>query len=300
MAYTFLSLTNRILTALNEVPLTSSNFSTAVGFQLEAQNYIQMAVLDILRVYDYQWPFLYTNNTFNTVIGQKDYTANASAFKINWDTFQIRKQFLSIASLTQTGGVATAVVTNGHQLITGDTAIVQNAFNTGYNGNPGVSVSNPTTFTYNVASTLTSPDSGGSPTVSPPYVSERLKFLDYDRWVRDRMNKDIDSPATLSYEKPRWVVQTPNNQIILSPVPDRIYTVYYDYFTTPTPLSAYSDIPIIPSQFEQVIVDGAMYKAYLFRDNPEEAQLALNEYNRNLFNMRRTLIPQQEFMTFTD
>ena len=33
MATTYLDLTNEILRELNEVPLTSSNFSSAVGFQ---------------------------------------------------------------------------------------------------------------------------------------------------------------------------------------------------------------------------------------------------------------------------
>ena len=45
---TFLNLTNKLLRELNEVVLTSANFSNAVGIQQHAKDSINTAYLDIV------------------------------------------------------------------------------------------------------------------------------------------------------------------------------------------------------------------------------------------------------------
>ena len=57
MATTFLQLTNELLRELNEVVLTSSTFSGAVGIQAHAKDCINRAYLDIVNE-EPQWPFL--------------------------------------------------------------------------------------------------------------------------------------------------------------------------------------------------------------------------------------------------
>ena len=47
MATTYLDLTNEILRELNEVPLTSSNFSSAVGFQQFVKDAINKSIFDV-------------------------------------------------------------------------------------------------------------------------------------------------------------------------------------------------------------------------------------------------------------
>ena len=47
MATTYLDLTNVILRELNEVPLTSTNFASAVGFQQFVKDSINKAIFDI-------------------------------------------------------------------------------------------------------------------------------------------------------------------------------------------------------------------------------------------------------------
>ena len=59
MAKTFLQLTNELLRELNEVVLTSSNFSSAIGIQAHAQDCINRAYLDIVTE-EPKWPFLAT------------------------------------------------------------------------------------------------------------------------------------------------------------------------------------------------------------------------------------------------
>lgn len=66
---------------------------------------------------------------------------------------------VSISSLTQTAGTATAIST-GHGLETGDTPYVSGANETEYNGTATITVTDANTFTYSVDSGATSPATG--------------------------------------------------------------------------------------------------------------------------------------------
>jgi hypothetical protein len=58
-------------------------------------------------------------------------------------------------------------------------------------------------------------------------------------------------------------------------MPDKAYTIEYEFFMFPADLETYDDVPTIPFRFKHVIVDGAMYHSYMFRDNLESATLSL-------------------------
>jgi hypothetical protein len=88
---TYLQLTNRILKAFNEVQLTSSTFSSASGFQAEAQDAINQAIFDIYTYEDTEWPFLWSTTTFNTVTGQTDYTRSDGYSAVDWQSFRIER-----------------------------------------------------------------------------------------------------------------------------------------------------------------------------------------------------------------
>ena len=47
MATTYLDLTNELLRELNEIPLTSANFSNAIGFQAFVKDAINKSISDI-------------------------------------------------------------------------------------------------------------------------------------------------------------------------------------------------------------------------------------------------------------
>ena len=53
---TFLSLVNKVLRHFNEVELTSSNFSSATGFQAVAKDYVNDTIREIQQT-EYEWPF---------------------------------------------------------------------------------------------------------------------------------------------------------------------------------------------------------------------------------------------------
>ena len=81
MATTYLELTNELLRELNEVALTSSTFTNAVGVQQHVKDSVNRAYFDIITE-EPQWPFLstaesgetdpmYGNAYVETVAGQR-------------------------------------------------------------------------------------------------------------------------------------------------------------------------------------------------------------------------------------
>jgi hypothetical protein len=59
MATTYLDLTNEILRELNEITLTSANFSDAVGFQKFVKDMINKSIFDIANQ-EPQLPFFFS------------------------------------------------------------------------------------------------------------------------------------------------------------------------------------------------------------------------------------------------
>ena len=106
MATTYLTLTNEVLRELNEVQLTSSNFSSAIGIQAFVKESINRSLNDIANE-EPQLPFFaaaasggtdpfYGNVTVASVAGQRWYTLKAGSSSIttdyssiDWDDFYI-------------------------------------------------------------------------------------------------------------------------------------------------------------------------------------------------------------------
>lgn len=301
MSSNFLTLTNKILGPFNEVQLTSGTFASASGFQMEAQNYVNQAIFDICTWEDTKWPFLWSTTTLNTVVGQTDYTRIDGFTAVNWDRFKISRGRYVASSLTQVSGIATFTANAAHNAATGDIVLITGATDTNYNINASITVTGSTTFTYSV-STAAGASAGGSPIgYSQTIVQKTLYSMDWDEYI-DQNYWDTDQNCDASgYGTPNYVIRKPDNNIYIGTYPaDRVYSVYYEGYTLPAAMVNYNDSHLIPTAFEQVVVDKAMHYAYMFRDNVEEAQLAEARYETNVVKMRRILIPQPEYATASD
>lgn len=300
MASNFLQLTNRILKALNEVQLDSSTFSTASGFYAEAQDAINQAIFDIYTYEDTEWPFLWSNTTLNTVVGQTDYVRIDGFTSLNWDAFRIKRSIPTISSITQTAGIATASCSSAHLLITGDIVSISGATQSGYNINGAVTVTSSTQFTFTVASSTVSPATGTILCLSETVLQSKLQLKAWDQYTAQLYWDTDQNTDSTGYSLPLYVVRKPDNNLYFGPPPSRVYTIYYEGFTLPAALSAYSDTCLVPVGFEQVIIDKALHFAYMFRDNAEEAALAEQRYKENVTKMRRILIPQETYCISSD
>lgn len=300
MPSTFLALTNRILIALNEVPLTNADFASATGFHAEAKEAVRQALFDVYRFEDTEWPFLWSTFTFNTSAGTSEYTKDSLATSIDWDSFKIMRGYASITNLVQSGGTATATTSTAHNFLTNDEIYISGANETEYNTTVPVpiTVTGANTFTFTVASTATSPATGTIVAKSGTVLQRKLFSIGYDKYRTDFWDKDNNLTST-EYGFPTYIARKTNNNLILSTVPDRVYEVYYEGFTLPVALSDYDDETLVPEAFDQVILDKAFHYAYMFRDNLEQAQVAQSRYEDNARAMRRILIPQDSFCRYS-
>lgn len=292
---TFLELTNRVLNALNEVPLTSSDFSSAIGFYAEAKNAVNQGLFDVYAHEGVEWPFLFNSLTFTANRGIINYTKSASVIKgaVDWNSFRILRGTATVSSITQTGGVATVTTSGAHGFVTGDSVAIDGADQTGYNlESTNITVTSTTTFTYSVDSATVSPATGTITCNSNTVLYKRLQFIDTNEY-KNTYAGVVENYNASSYRQPYYVAPDKTENFIIFPAPDRAYTVKYDAFVMPDKLSAYSDTHVVPEQWEQAIVDMAMYRAYMFRDNMEQAKIAEDTGLRLIRQMRKALMPVQ-------
>jgi len=130
-----------------------------------------------------------------------------------------------------------------------------------------------------------------------------LRNIDYKEYVL----KYIDQESTSNVGGvPIYVFRTPDNNYGLFPYPDKAYTLKFDAYIKPTPLSADTDVPIIPEQFRQVIVDGATAYGYQYRGEAQQYGINFSRFeegikqmqslflNRNFNYVRSTYIPRSQ------
>ena len=99
MAYTYLDITNEVIARFNEVPLTSSNFTAARGFQIQCKNAVNDAI-DYINTSEFSWPFNHDTQTDTLIAGTTRYSIPTTAKHVDYDTFRLVKD----TSLGAAGG----------------------------------------------------------------------------------------------------------------------------------------------------------------------------------------------------
>ena len=241
MATTYLDLTNEILRELNEITLTSANFSDAVGFQKFVKDMINKSIFDIANE-EPQLPFFsagvsggtdpfYGNTTVATVAGQRWYVLKADSSSIITD----------FASIDWDDFYLTTIGVSGE---------------------------------------------------SAPFVSRGLRFLNLSDWKNNyRDSENIDDADAQAHGEPQFVIKSPDSRKFgLSPIPDKVYNVHFYAFSKPTALSAHSDEIVLPDQYANVITARTRYYVWQFKESPQQAAFALDDYRKGLRYMKSNLI----------
>ena len=126
--------------------------------------------------------------------------------------------------------------------------------------------------------------------------AQRIRPISLDEYRRHYKVQDDNKTSLTDYSKPERLVRNLNNKLIVSPPANLAYEVEYDYWTVPTTLSAATDTTTIPDTYENVVVAGARYYAYMFRDNYESAAVELEKFNNGIDMMRRVLAPERPYI----
>jgi hypothetical protein len=122
-----------------------------------------------------------------------------------------------------------------------------------------------------------------------------LKHISYNQWQDDY--READRPEE-SVGVPRFVIKsTCGRKFGLSPKPDKMYKVNFIAWNQPETFQLASDVIPIPLQFYPVLLNRIRYYMWMFRDNPQQAAMALQDYEQGLKKMIHKIVnPSYEDM----
>ena len=133
-------------------------------------------------------------------------------------------------------------------------------------------------------------------------ASEDIKvipYLPYSQFTYQFRERDLDPTTTDNRAKPEYFYLTQDDKIGLTPVPDKEYTFYYEYWATHTDLSASTDEPAVPARYQDIIVSRSEYYVHQLRSNIEAASMKHQEYEKKIERMRIDLINKPAYMRST-
>lgn len=127
--------------------------------------------------------------------------------------------------------------------------------------------------------------------------TRKLKILDYEEYLADYA--DYEFNPTDYADKPMYVIRNRDLSYTIAPPPDQAYEVVYEYYKLPVNLENWDDVPTIPEPFRWVILEGAMYHAYMFRGAVDEAALSDKLFTAGIADMRKIYINRTEYARST-
>ena len=116
----------------------------------------------------------------------------------------------------------------------------------------------------------------------------KLKELSYNEYLDMYVDQEYKSDPVKGV--PRPIVCAPSLEYIVEAVPDKAYTLVYEYYRIAVELLNATDVPNVPERFRHIIIDGAMHYAYLFRGNSQDAMIAKEKFEEGIKHMRSLLI----------
>jgi len=128
--------------------------------------------------------------------------------------------------------------------------------------------------------------------------TRKLKNITYEEYLEKYVDMEYETSG--SYNRiPSFVFRTPSQEYGVVPPPDNNYEIVYEYYRLPVDLVSATDVPTVPESFRHVIVDGAMYYAYLFRGNSQDASITYNKYIDGIKNMRTLYVNRYDIVRST-
>jgi len=295
MALTFLTLTNSVITRMNEVVLTSSNFSSARGIQVQCQNAVNEAIR-FINQREFGYPFNHATETKTLTPGVVRYSIPTSTKYIDYNTARIKKDLDVNASGNNLSKL------NYNEYITKEYANQEDEIaSTTLNGSHSSSV---TTLTL---TSTTDFDSSGTVFIGGEQITYTgILGNDITGCTRGANNTTAATHASgvtvTQFDRggvPQYIVRTLDNNYLLYPFPDKQYTLTFDYFTFPSDLSAHGDTTTIPDRFAPVVVDGATAYVYQYRGELNQYQLNFERFNQGIKNMQSLVINKYDYIRST-
>ena len=294
MSGTYLSLTNKTLARLNEVQLTSSNFSSARGIQVQCQNAVNESIR-FINQREFNYPFNHATETKTLTAGVVRYSLPTSTKTVDYNTFRIVKDSdlgnggyeLGILDyndyinrvVNQEDEISTTTTSTTH---TDSVTTITVSSTSGFDSAGTIVIANESiTYTGTTSTTFTGCTRGAASTTAAS-IASGVTVAQFD-------NGGV----------PEYVVRTPDNNYLLYPFPNKSYVIKFDYYTFPSDLSAHGDTTTIPDRFAPVIVDGATAFVYQYRGETQQYQLNMQRFEQGIKNMQTLLVNKFSYLRST-
>ena len=124
-----------------------------------------------------------------------------------------------------------------------------------------------------------------------------LKFIERDEWYKNHRDADFSS-GTTGRGNPDLVFPSHGSGFGVTPSPSAAFSVVFKYYLNYTDITAATDTTRIPDGFDYVLVDGALYHMYLFKDNIDGAQAAYATFDEGIKYLQTIYI--NSFASVTD
>ena len=294
MSGTYLNLTNLVLARINEVQLTSANFTSARGIQTQAQNAINESVRYINQR-EFNYPFNHATATQTLTAGVVRYSLPSSTKNIDYNTFRLVKD----SDLGASGGRLGILTYNDYinSYITQEDEI----------NSTTAAEAIDTSETEIDLTSASAFDSSGTVYID----NEQISYTGISSNTLTGCTRGASSTTAASHDNgvtvtqfsgggiPRYVIRSSDNNYLLYPFPTKSYSIKFDYYTFPSDLSAHGDTTSIPARFDAVIVDGATAFIYQYRGETAQYQLNFARFEQGIKNMQTLLINKFEYLRST-
>jgi hypothetical protein len=126
----------------------------------------------------------------------------------------------------------------------------------------------------------------------------RLPVLTYTQYLDERRPME-DETESGGYGAPEAVYQTQEGKFGVTPKSDQAYQIEYKYWSVPDDMVSATDVCIVPSRFDNVVIDGAMFYTLMFRSNEQGAAVYRDKFDNGIRTMRRLLLDEPLSMRST-
>lgn len=122
--------------------------------------------------------------------------------------------------------------------------------------------------------------------------------IDRDEWYSKYRDIDYDAGSS-GRTVPEFVFPSHGTGFGVTPSPDQAYSVRFRYYLNYASLTTASDVTRIPESFDTVIVDGALYHLYMFKDNLDAANAAFQAFTLGLKDLQTLFINSYDYVRDT-
>jgi hypothetical protein len=128
--------------------------------------------------------------------------------------------------------------------------------------------------------------------------SIKLKIISYEEYLEKFVDQEYNDDTSL-LDTPAYVFRAPGLEFGIVPAPKEDYELVYEYYRSTIDLENATDVPSIPEMYRNIIIEGAMYYAYMFRGNEQSASIAKTKFDQGIKSMRIMLINRYEYVRST-